>query len=59
VSAAVGVSAAADDRTFVVGRRDSWGNVDYFLVRVTPGAKQAATQFSFRPLGQWYSGPAF
>jgi hypothetical protein len=41
-NAAVGVSAAADDRTFVVGRRDSWGDVDYFLVRIAPGAKQVA-----------------
>ncbi|HEX4287716.1 MAG TPA: hypothetical protein VH021_02295 [Trebonia sp.] len=43
VNAAVGVSAAADDRTFVVGRRDEWGDVDYFLVRLAPGARQGAT----------------
>jgi hypothetical protein len=39
----VGLSAAADDRTFVVGRRDSWGNVEYFTVHITPGAKQVGT----------------
>lgn len=39
----IGLSAAADDRTFVVGRRDSWGNVEYFRVRITPGAKPTAT----------------
>jgi hypothetical protein len=43
VNAAVGVSAAGDDRTFVVGRKDSWGDVDYFLVRIDPRAKQVAT----------------
>lgn len=39
----IGLSAAADDRTFVIGRRDSWGNVEYFQVRFAPGAKPAAT----------------
>jgi hypothetical protein len=39
----IGLSAAADDRTFVVGRRDSWGNVEYFQVHIAPGAKPAAT----------------
>ena len=43
VNSAVGVSAAADDRTFVVGRRDSWGDVGYFLVRIAPGTKHVAT----------------
>ncbi|HEY6493175.1 MAG TPA: hypothetical protein VIZ43_07870 [Trebonia sp.] len=42
-NAAVGVSAAGDDRTFVVGRRDIDGNTDYFLVRIAPGTKQVAT----------------
>jgi hypothetical protein len=39
----IGVSAAADDRTFVVSRRDSWGDMDYFLVRIAPGAREVAT----------------
>lgn len=39
----IGVSGAGDDRTFVVSRRDSWGDMDYFLVRITTGAKVAAT----------------
>ncbi len=42
-NAAVGVSAAGDDRTFVVGRRDVWGDTDFFLVHIAPGAKPAAT----------------
>jgi len=40
---AVGVSAAADDRTFVVGRRNIYGGITYFQVRIAPGAKQVAT----------------
>jgi len=40
---AVGVSVVADDRTFVVGRRNVYGGVTYFLVRIAPGAKQVAT----------------
>jgi hypothetical protein len=43
VNSAVGVSATGNDRAFVVGRRDSWGNVEYFLVRIAPGTKQVAT----------------
>ncbi|TVZ02656.1 hypothetical protein EAS64_28215 [Trebonia kvetii] len=43
VNPAVGVSATANDRAFVVGARDSWGNVGYFLVRIAPGTKQVAT----------------
>lgn len=42
-NAVAGVSAAADDRTFVIGRRNVYGGVTYFQVRITPGAKQAAT----------------
>jgi hypothetical protein len=42
-NSAVGVSAAADDRTFVVGRRNIYGGVTYFQVRIAPGAKQVAT----------------
>jgi hypothetical protein len=42
-NAAVGVSAAGDDRTFVVGRRDVWGDTDFFLVHIAPGAKTVAT----------------
>jgi hypothetical protein len=38
-----GLSAAGDDRTFVVGRRDVFGDTDYFLVHITPGAKRVAT----------------
>jgi hypothetical protein len=41
--AAVGVSATADDRSFVVGRRDLNGDTDYFLVHIAPGTKQVAT----------------
>jgi hypothetical protein len=43
MSAVAGLSAAGDDRTFVVGRRDVFGDTDYFLVHVTPGAKRVAT----------------
>jgi hypothetical protein len=43
VSAVAGLSAAGDDRTFIVGRRDDFGDTDYFLVHLTPGAKQVAT----------------
>jgi hypothetical protein len=43
VNSAVGVSAAGDDRTFVVARRDVWGDVAYFLVHIAPGTKQVAT----------------
>jgi hypothetical protein len=43
VNSAVGVSAAGDDRTFVVGRRNSWGNITYFLVRIAPGTEHVAT----------------
>jgi hypothetical protein len=42
-NSAVGVSAAADDRTFVVARRNTYGGVTYFQVRIAPGAKQVAT----------------
>ncbi len=42
-NSAVGVSATADDRTFVVGRRNTYGGVTYFQVRIAPGAKQVAT----------------
>ena len=42
-NSAVGVSAAADDRTFVVGRRNTYGGITYFLVRIAPGTKQVAT----------------
>ena len=42
-NAAVGVSAAGDDRTFVVGRRDVSGDTHFFLVHVAPGAKRVAT----------------
>lgn len=43
MSAVAGLSAAGDDRTFVVGRRDVFGDTDYFLVHITPGAKRVAT----------------
>jgi hypothetical protein len=43
VSVVAGLSAAGDDRTFVVGRRDVFGDTDYFLVHITPGAKRVAT----------------
>jgi hypothetical protein len=42
-NSAVGVSAAADDRTFVVARRNTYGGITYFQVRIAPGAKQVAT----------------
>jgi hypothetical protein len=37
------VSAAGDDRTFVVGRRNTYGGITFFQVHVAPGAKQVAT----------------
>jgi hypothetical protein len=43
INEAVGVSAAGDDRTFVVGRGNVYGAVTYFLVHIAPGTKQAAT----------------
>ena len=43
ISSAIGVSATADDRSFIVGRRDQWGDVDYFLVHIAPGTKQVVT----------------
>jgi hypothetical protein len=42
-SAVAGVSATADDRTFVVGSRNIYGGVAYYLVHVTPGGRQVAT----------------
>ena len=39
----VGVSATADDRSFVVGTRNMTGGIAYYLVRIAPGTKQAAT----------------
>ncbi len=42
-SAVAGVSATADDRTFVVGSRNIDDGVAYYLVHVAPGAKQVAT----------------
>ena len=42
-NSAIGVSAAGDDRTFVVGRRNTYGGITYFMVRIAPGAKQVAT----------------
>lgn len=42
-NSAVGVSGASDDRTFVVGRRNIYGGVTYFQVRIAPGTKQVAT----------------
>ena len=38
-----GVSATADDRSFVVGTRNLDGGIAYYLVRIAPGTKQAAT----------------
>jgi hypothetical protein len=38
-----GVSAAGDDRTFVVGRRNVWSGLTYFLIHIAPGTKQVAT----------------
>lgn len=38
-----GVSATADDRSFVVGRGAGWGRTEYFLVRIAPGTKHVAT----------------
>jgi hypothetical protein len=42
-NAAAGVSAAGDDRTFVVGSRNIYGGIAYYQVRIAPGAKQVAT----------------
>jgi hypothetical protein len=42
-NAAAGVSAAGDDRTFVVGSRNIYDGVAYYLVRIAPGTKQVAT----------------
>jgi hypothetical protein len=42
-NAAVGVSAAADDRTFVVARRNIYGGITYFLMHIAPGKNPAAT----------------
>ena len=42
-NSAVGVSAASDDRTFVVGRRNTYGGITFFLVHIAPGTKQVAT----------------
>jgi hypothetical protein len=39
----VGVSAAGDDRTFVVGRGNVDGAVTYFLVHIAPGTKRVVT----------------
>ena len=39
----VGVSAAGDDRTFIVGRGNVYGAVTYFLVHIAPGTKRVAT----------------
>jgi WD40 repeat protein len=43
VSEVAGVSAAGDDRTFVVGRRNGDSAITYFLVHIAPGTKQVAT----------------
>jgi len=42
-NSAVGVSVAADDRTFLIGRKNIYGGVTYFLVRIAPGTKHVAT----------------
>jgi hypothetical protein len=42
-SAVAGVSATADDRAFVVGSRNIDDGVAYYLVRLAPGARPAAT----------------
>jgi hypothetical protein len=42
VNGVAGVSAAGDDRTWVVGRRDEYGTLDYFQVHIAPGTKQVA-----------------
>ena len=39
----VGVSATADDRSFVVGTRNLDGGIAYYVARIAPGTKQAAT----------------
>ena len=38
-----GISATADDRSFVVASRNIYGGIAYFLVRIAPGTKQAVT----------------
>jgi hypothetical protein len=40
---AVGVSATGDDRAFVVGTRNIYGGIAYYLVHIAPGTKQVAT----------------
>ena len=42
-NSAVGVSAASDDRTFVVGRRNTYGGITFFLVHIAPGTTKVAT----------------
>lgn len=42
-SAVAGLSATADDRTFVVGCRNIYDGVGYYLVHINPGARQVAT----------------
>jgi hypothetical protein len=42
-NAVAGVSAAADDRTFVVGNRNIDAGVAYYLVHIAPGTRQVAT----------------
>ncbi len=42
-SAVAGMSATADDRTFVVGSRNIYDGVAYYLVHLAPGARPAAT----------------
>ena len=42
-SSVAGLSATADDRAFVVGSRNIYDGVAYYLVRVAPGARQVAT----------------
>jgi hypothetical protein len=44
INPVAGVSATADDRSFVVGaRREIDGGIAYFLVRIAPGTKHVAT----------------
>ena len=43
VGEVAGVSAAGDDRTFVVGRRNGDSAITYFLVHIAPGAGHVAT----------------
>jgi hypothetical protein len=42
-SSVAGLSAAADDRTFVVGSKNIDDGVGYYLVHITPGARPVAT----------------